>query len=295
MKRVREVAGKLGIDQEMLRRGVNVGFSGGEKKRNEILQMALLEPRLAVLDETDSGLDIDALKIVADGVNRLRSPERALRGDHALSAAARLHRARRRARAVEGPHREDRRQGAGARARSAAATRNIRTRRREVAMNAEVRPIKTAAETALATNFAAAKRGAAGRGGGRGVARGRVPSASRREGLPHRRVEEWKYTDLRALMRDAKPLAAPPDAAAKARAKQTLAHARRRSRRAAIVFVDGAFVPELSDLAEPGSRPHHRLDGAARSRPAIRSSSPHLGQAGADRRCGGRAQYRVHG
>ncbi|MGZ8390880.1 MAG: Fe-S cluster assembly ATPase SufC, partial [Rhodoplanes sp.] len=63
---------------DMLRRPVNVGFSGGEKKRNEILQMALLEPKLAVLDETDSGLDIDALKIVADGVNRLRSPERAM-------------------------------------------------------------------------------------------------------------------------------------------------------------------------------------------------------------------------
>jgi Fe-S cluster assembly ATP-binding protein len=78
MKRVREASGKLGIEQEMLRRGVNVGFSGGEKKRNEILQMALLEPRLAVLDETDSGLDIDALRIVADGVNRLRSPQRAM-------------------------------------------------------------------------------------------------------------------------------------------------------------------------------------------------------------------------
>jgi Fe-S cluster assembly ATP-binding protein len=77
LKRVRDVAGKLSIDQEMLRRAVNVGFSGGEKKRNEVLQMALLEPRLAVLDETDSGLDIDALKIVADGVNRLRSPQRA--------------------------------------------------------------------------------------------------------------------------------------------------------------------------------------------------------------------------
>ena len=76
IKRVREVAGKLGIEQEMLRRGVNVGFSGGEKKRNEILQMALLEPKLAVLDETDSGLDIDALKVVSEGVNRLRSPER---------------------------------------------------------------------------------------------------------------------------------------------------------------------------------------------------------------------------
>jgi len=76
IKTVRETAGELGIDQEMLRRAVNVGFSGGEKKRNEILQMALLQPRLAVLDETDSGLDIDALKIVADGVNRLRSPKR---------------------------------------------------------------------------------------------------------------------------------------------------------------------------------------------------------------------------
>ena len=76
LKKVREVAGKLGINQEMLRRPVNVGFSGGEKKRNEILQMALFEPRLAVLDETNSGLDIDALKIVSDGVNRLRAPTR---------------------------------------------------------------------------------------------------------------------------------------------------------------------------------------------------------------------------
>jgi Fe-S cluster assembly ATP-binding protein len=78
LKLVREAAGKLEIDPEMLRRGVNVGFSGGEKKRNEILQMALLQPRLCVLDETDSGLDIDALKIVSDGVNRLRSPDRAM-------------------------------------------------------------------------------------------------------------------------------------------------------------------------------------------------------------------------
>jgi Fe-S cluster assembly ATP-binding protein len=78
LKLVRATAKTLEIDAEMLRRGVNVGFSGGEKKRNEILQMALLQPRLCVLDETDSGLDIDALKIVADGVNRLRSPERAM-------------------------------------------------------------------------------------------------------------------------------------------------------------------------------------------------------------------------
>ena len=78
LKRVRDLSAKLDIDQEMLRRPVNVGFSGGEKKRNEILQMALLEPRLAVLDETDSGLDIDALKVVAEGVNRLRSPDRTM-------------------------------------------------------------------------------------------------------------------------------------------------------------------------------------------------------------------------
>src|SRR5499426_2708118 len=78
MKLVRDTASRLGISQEMLRRAVNVGFSGGEKKRNEILQMAVLQPQLAVLDETDSGLDIDALKIVADGVNRLRSPARAI-------------------------------------------------------------------------------------------------------------------------------------------------------------------------------------------------------------------------
>jgi Fe-S cluster assembly ATP-binding protein len=76
LKLVRNVARNLGIDQDMLKRGVNVGFSGGEKKRNEVLQMALLEPRLCILDETDSGLDIDALKVVAEGVNRLRSPDR---------------------------------------------------------------------------------------------------------------------------------------------------------------------------------------------------------------------------
>jgi Fe-S cluster assembly ATP-binding protein len=68
----------LKMDEALLQRAVNEGFSGGEKKRNEILQMALLEPRLALLDETDSGLDIDALKIVAEGVNALRSPERAI-------------------------------------------------------------------------------------------------------------------------------------------------------------------------------------------------------------------------
>jgi Fe-S cluster assembly protein SufD len=114
-------------------------------------------------------------------------------------------------------------------------------------MNAEVRPIKTAAETALAQSFAAVKRELPG-AGAVGALREDAFRRFETEGLPHRRVEEWKYTDLRALMRDAKPLAAVPDAAAKARAKDALAmlpaiEARR------VVFVDGALVAELSDLS----------------------------------------------
>jgi Fe-S cluster assembly ATP-binding protein len=76
MKRVKAGAEKLGVPQEMLRRALNVGFSGGEKKRMEVLQMSLLEPTFAILDETDSGLDIDALRIVSEGVNALRDPKR---------------------------------------------------------------------------------------------------------------------------------------------------------------------------------------------------------------------------
>ena len=78
MKRVREEAGKLGITDEMLKRPLNVGFSGGEKKRMEILQMSVLAPSLSVLDETDSGLDIDAMRVVSQGVNNLRGPERSM-------------------------------------------------------------------------------------------------------------------------------------------------------------------------------------------------------------------------
>ncbi|MDD3370456.1 MAG: Fe-S cluster assembly ATPase SufC [Alphaproteobacteria bacterium] len=78
LKLLRGKAKTIGLSEDMLKRSVNVGFSGGEKKRNEVLQMAVLEPSLCILDETDSGLDIDALKIVADGVNALRSPERSM-------------------------------------------------------------------------------------------------------------------------------------------------------------------------------------------------------------------------
>jgi len=78
LKHIRAKTKQLGMTDDMLKRAVNVGFSGGEKKRNETLQMAVLEPKFAILDETDSGLDIDALKIVADGVNALRGPDRAM-------------------------------------------------------------------------------------------------------------------------------------------------------------------------------------------------------------------------
>jgi Fe-S cluster assembly ATP-binding protein len=78
LKAVRAKLKQLEISDDLLQRGVNVGFSGGEKKRNEIFQMAMLEPKLALLDETDSGLDIDALRIVANGINKLRAPDRAI-------------------------------------------------------------------------------------------------------------------------------------------------------------------------------------------------------------------------
>jgi len=78
LRLIKEKLKILDLDDALLKRAVNAGFSGGEKKRNEIFQMALLEPRLAILDETDSGLDIDALRVVADGVNALRSPERSM-------------------------------------------------------------------------------------------------------------------------------------------------------------------------------------------------------------------------
>ena len=174
---------------------LNVGFSGGEKKRMEILQMALLEPRLAILDETDSGLDIDALRIVADGVNALRDPNRAflvithyqrlldyIRPDivHVMAKG----------RIVKsgGPELalELERNG----------YRDYAATRREDAMTAASRHAKTAAETTLAEQFAALARRAT-----RTDAR-RLPPLSRPTGLPTRRDEAWHYTDLRAAMRE---------------------------------------------------------------------------------------------
>ena len=109
IKLAREQAALLGMDAEMLKRPVNVGFSGGEKKRAEMVQMGIMSPKFAVLDETDSGLDIDALKAVGEGINRImRSARQGRASDHPLPAAARSCGARPRARAAGRPDRRAR-------------------------------------------------------------------------------------------------------------------------------------------------------------------------------------------
>ena len=130
----------LGMDRSFTSRSVNEGFSGGEKKRTEILQLAMLEPTYAILDETDSGLDIDALKIVAHGVNSLRGPKRRNSFDHALPTAFELHRARPCPCYGSGAHRAQRTQGTGARTGRA----RLRLGARERARNgANLRATKT--------------------------------------------------------------------------------------------------------------------------------------------------------
>ena len=114
LKEVRAKAKSLKIDADMLKRPVNVGFSGGEKKRNEILQMAMLEPKMCILDETDSGLDVDAMKLVSEGVNALRDEGRGFPGDHPLPAPAGPHQTGCRAHSGQWPHCEDRWPRAGA-------------------------------------------------------------------------------------------------------------------------------------------------------------------------------------
>ena len=113
-KRLYQKMDMLKIDRKFTSRSVNEGFSGGEKKRSEILQMAMLEPKFALMDETDSGLDIDALRIVSDGVNQLRGPGPRHPSHHPLPAAAQLHRSRPRPRHDRRAHRQERRQVARA-------------------------------------------------------------------------------------------------------------------------------------------------------------------------------------
>ncbi|MGY2935691.1 FeS assembly ATPase SufC [Bradyrhizobium sp. GM6.1] len=281
LKKVREVSKSLNIPQDMLKRGVNVGFSGGEKKRNEVLQMALFEPSLCILDEMDSGLDIDALRIAADGVNALHSPKRAM---VVITHYQRLlnyivpdvvHVMSKR------PCREERRQGTGAGAGSVR-LRPVRGRRvRNFEMNVAV--AKTGNGRAVSDLFASAE--------------GRLPGspsviAVRREafetyerlGLPHRRIEEWKYTDLRALVGEVLPLAAAPDATALKRAADAVkAHAITGARK--LVLVDGVFAPDLSDVKALASEA-----GFKTLRETLEKDSGLLKDRG--HRCGDRAERR---
>ncbi len=252
----------------MLRRGVNVGFSGGEKKRNEILQMALFEPSLCILDEMDSGLDIDALRVAADGVNALRSPDRAMvvithyqrllnyivpDFVHVMS---------------KGTRREKRRQGTGAGARGfrlCAVRRRGLTRKTDFVMNVVL--AKTETGRALSDIFAIARDRLPGAGKVADLRR-QAFEAYERAGLPHRRIEDWKYTDLRVLMREVLPLAAAPDAAALKRAGAALKlHAIAGVRR--LVLVDGVFAPKLSDTSDLGKDVSAFARCATCSRPAM--------------------------
>ena len=190
----------------MLKRGLNVGFSGGEKKRMEILQMALLEPSFCILDETDSGLDIDALRVVAEGVNALRSPERSFLVithyqrllNYIVPDSVHVMAHGRIARRADPNWRLN--------SKPTATPITAKPRRREMA---EITVMKTPVEAGLAQQFEAAKSALP----GDPARREQAFRLFAERGLPHRRVEEFKYTDLRALMREAAPLAPKPSAA----------------------------------------------------------------------------------
>ena len=229
----------------MLKRGVNVGFSGGEKKRNEILQMALFEPAVCILDEMDSGLDIDALRIAADGVNALRSPERAMvvithyqrllnyivpdvvhvmsKGRVVKSGGKDLTLELEESGYAQFEDAPDKCGFSDERCCKdrdrTRAGRCIRHRARPSAGQGQDRRMSAARRSRLMSAFAC-----------------RIA-----------RIEDWKYTDLRALMREVLPLAPAPDAAALNRAAAAVKlRAIDGVRR--LVLVDGAFAPDLSDL-----------------------------------------------
>ncbi len=248
LKSVRAAAKTLGVSDEMLKRSLNVGFSGGEKKRMEILQMTLFEPRFCVLDETDSGLDIDALRIVSEGVNALRAKGRSMlvitHYQRLLDYIVpdRVH-VLAKGRIVHSGTKE-----------LASETRGVGLRRvpRGRLMSANVRSLRTPAEEGLIQ------------------ALGELPSSPARDralglvsdgGLPHRRVEQWKYFDLRAMMRDARSAATAPEAAARQKAIAAPVPFKGLSA-TAILFVDGYRIADLPQGLEAGLtiRP---LDGAA--------------------------------
>ena len=242
LKLARAEAKRLSMPDDMLKRNVNVGFSGGEKKRNEVLQMAILRPRLAILDETDSGLDIDALRIVAEGVNALRGPDILGAGHHPLPAAAGSYRAGSRACAGGRAHRALRRAGAGA----GTGGRRLRIGRGRRRMNA-VTQLQPAWLREGAAAFLARYEGLRDRLPGDAAVRDAGAAAFRASGLPGARDEAWHYTSLRALAetRFAEPLTPVADCAAlMARLPQIDAPR--------LVFVDGRFRDDLSVVPSRG-------------------------------------------
>ena len=235
MKMVREAADQARHQQDMLKRALNVGFSGGEKKRMDILQMSLLQPKFGILDETDSGLDIDALRIVSEGVNALRSPEPQLPRHHPLSAPARLHQAGHRACDGAGQDSEDRRAGARARAREERLSRlcrrsGVRISEHDRAGDRQEKRSRDGARRRL--------RGDEGQG--------RAPRCARPRGSSSRA----KACRRVASRRGTTPICARRCASSRRsarRARSPLPPAT--EGRVRLVVADGAFRPELSDVA----------------------------------------------
>jgi Fe-S cluster assembly protein SufD len=248
LRLVREKARALNIDAEMLKRPVNVGFSGGEKKRNEILQMAMLEPRMCILDETDSGLDVDAMKLVAEGVNALPRPGPGLSGDHALPAAARPHPPRRGAHHGRRPHRAQRRAGPGA------GGRDQRLRRHPGVGGVMAAP---ALRSDPAGALLAAWPDASGEAGWAQAARARAARRLAERGAPVRRHEYWRFTDPTSLVVLPAPAAAVP--------QEDEPEMFGGVDRLRLVFVDGTFAPELSDAPELAGVEIQPLAAALRS------------------------------
>jgi hypothetical protein len=185
LKVARERMRALSMPEDMLKRGVNVGFSGGEKKRNEMLQMALLNPRMAVLDETDSGLDIDALRIVADGVNAMRGPA-SRRWSSPTTSGCSTTSCPTGCTCWSWPHREERRAGAG----EGAGGLRLRLR----AGGGMTAMQQKGAEGFLHRFEGLRERLPGARLPWAAALRDRAAEAFRASGLPTRRVEAWRYT-----------------------------------------------------------------------------------------------------
>ena len=196
LKHVREKAKTLNIHADMLKRPVNVGFSGGEKKRNEILQMAMLEPKMCVLDETDSGLDVDAMKLVAEGMNALRDDKPLFPDNHPLSASAGSHQTRCRSHHGKWTDRQIRRARAGTGSRTERLRRSVdrgcvmtseslRRQSAEDLLGRYMRP-ESGAWHSSAVSAAEARMAAM--------------------GAPVKRDEYWKYTDPAVLTSAARRL-----------------------------------------------------------------------------------------